>query len=362
MTRTLSALIGVGLVLAACDGTLGGLDDGGTGGGSAGGGGSTTIHYLGRFDWSAPGVARFEWSGSGFFARFQGTGVSASLGGVGGKLAVIIDDGAPVVVTSDGTEGVVSLASGLAQGEHRVELYRRPEASLGEMRFGGLTVSGGTLVASPPPFARRIEFIGDSITAGYGNEGADKSCSFSYATENEHLTYAAIAARELLAEHHTIAWSGIGMYRAYGETTSTNQMPVLYERTLPSQAGSQWDFTQWIPDVVVIDLGTNDFSKGDPGAPYVAAYLDFVVKLRGRYPQAHVFCAIGPMENSSAFKTAVQTIVSTRNTAGDPLVHFLEFVNQDGSLGYGCDWHPSLATHRQMAGTLVPAIKTVTGW
>lgn len=320
----------------------------------------STVHDVGRLDRSTPGVARFEWSGSGVLARFRGTGVSARLSGNPAYLTVVVD-GAVSVLAFDGQPALVPLASGLGPGEHQIELYRRTEAFMEELRLSELVVTDGALVPSPPPFSRGLELIGDSITAGYGNEGTSAACGFEPATENEYLTYGAIAARALGAEHHTLAWSGIGMLRdTHGRVDG--QMPVRYERTLPTNPASRWDFTKWTPDVVVINLGTNDFSRGDPGPPYREAYLAFLERLRRRYPRAQVFCAMGPMDNSERWRKRLQGIVEDRRAAGDAQVHFLEFPPQDGALGYGCNAHPSLATHRLMANVLVSAIERVTGW
>lgn len=375
-----AACTGVVQAVRADDGTGGGAEtDGGaaTDGGATTDGGTSwrTIHYLGRYDFRTPGEAAFEWSGSGLDARFVGTAVAARLkssgvtGGTGYFEVVIDDDEAfPMQVTFDGGSASLLLATGLDAGTHQVELYRRTEASMGEQRFLGFTVTGGTLIASPPPFAKKIEFIGDSITAGYGDEGTSRACSFSYATENEYRTYAALTARALSAERHVIAWSGIGMYRAYHEATSVDQMPVLYERTLPTDPESRWDFTRWIPDVVVINLGTNDYwssdPNNDPSQPYTAAYLVFLEKLRGRYPQAEVLCAMGTMSDDARWKAALQSIVARRNAAGDQRVHFLQFAMQrcDPPSNCGCDWHPNLATHQAMADTLVATIRALTGW
>lgn len=47
----------------------------------------------------------------------------------------------------------------------------------------------------------------------------------------------------------------------YGDpnVTSVNPFPIYYPRSLANVPTSQWDF-QYIPDAVVINLGTNDYS------------------------------------------------------------------------------------------------------
>jgi hypothetical protein len=54
-------------------------------------------------------------------------------------------------------------------------LWRRTEANnYAPSQFFGLDFGGGTLLPMPAP-AHKIEVIGDSITCGYGNEGATES-------------------------------------------------------------------------------------------------------------------------------------------------------------------------------------------
>ena len=125
-----------------------------------------------------------------------------------------------------------------------------------EFPFGPTVVSEviieGELLA-PPPVTRRMEVIGDSITAGYGNEGV-APCGFSAETENHYLTYASVAARTVGAELHTIAWSGKGMVYNFGDDTF-QPLPELYDRTIASEDAG-WSF-EWQPDVVAVNLRAN---------------------------------------------------------------------------------------------------------
>jgi len=210
----------------------------------------------------------------------------------------------------------------------------------------------------------RLEVIGDSISAGYGNEGTNP-CQFTAATENQYLSYEAIAARAVDAELFTEAWSGIGMLHSY-EGSTTDQMPVRYLRTLPERATSAWDFGKFVPEAVVINLGTNDFSKGDPGADFQTAYLKFVSDLRGHYPSARFFLAVGSMLSGDSYTKAaayLKAVIDARASAGDKNLTLLEFGSQDGNAdGLGCDYHPSLKTHQKMADKLIAALKADLGW
>jgi lysophospholipase L1-like esterase len=205
-----------------------------------------------------------------------------------------------------------------------------------------------------------MEVIGDSITAGYGNEGVSP-CSFSGATENHYLTYGAIAARMVQAEVHTVAWSGKGMVTNYGDDTF-EPLPEIYDRTLASE-GAAWDFS-WQPDVVVLNIGTNDFSTdGDPAeGVFVPAYVDFLAHLRDVYPGAFIL-AVSPTlfgAELTMVEGYLQDAVGQRNAAGDPDVAWAN-INVRW-IGSGCDGHPTVATHEGMAGELVAQLQTHLGW
>lgn len=312
--------------------------------------------YVGRVDVSHPRLARFEWPGSGVVARFVGTGVAAFLSESPMPYEVVVDHGPPRVVTFDGRHRLVSLASDLPRGEHVVELYRRAEALWGPSAFEGFLVTDGALLQPPPPPTRRLEFIGDSIFAGYGIEG----CPFSPETENEYLSVSAVTARALSAEHTTLAWTGLGLHQdAHGRTEE--QMPARVGRTLPSQPASRWDFSRWTPDAVVIDLGDNDFEAGD-SPNFVPVYLAFLAQLRAHYPDALLLCAMGPMRQDASWRSKVHEAVAARRALGDAKVDFFEFAHDDGSRGQGCDGHPDVAAHARMAEELIPVLRAKLGW
>ena len=58
----------------------------------------------------------------------------------------------------------------------------------------------------------------------------------------------------------------------------------------------------------------------------------------------------------------VTTVVNTLSAAGDTKLHYIEFPTQDGSLGYGEDYHPSVAEDAAMSSQLVTQIKADLGW
>ncbi len=316
------------------------------------------IHYVGRHDDSDPGHVRMGWSGVGAVFRFNGTGASVRLDDKAKYFTVVLDGLVqPPLATTPGEQSY-PLAQGLAPAEHTIELYRRTEGSFGPTVLLGVDIEGELL--APPPVQRRIEIIGDSITCGYGNEGTDP-CNFSAETENHYLTYGAVAARAVGAELSTVAWSGKGMVNNYGDDVN-EPMPEIYDRLLASD-GAPWSFA-WQPDVVVINLGTNDFSTGGdpPEGVFVPAYVQFMAHLREVYPDAFILAIAPSLFGNEADMVAgyLQSAVDARHMAGDPEVGFAD-VNVQW-IGAGCNGHPSVATHAAMGAKLAETLQAQLGW
>lgn len=323
---------------------------------------ASSVRLVGRFDTTDPNAIRFAWSGSMISARFKGTGITARLHDDGKNVfQVIVDGEAKAVFKSEHSRDSYRLADGLPDGPHEVAIYKRTEAEVGEVVFSGFDVKGEML--PPPPHAeRRMELIGDSITAGYGNEGPGAVCSFSPEDQNQYTTYGAVAARALGAEHVTIAWSG----------KTIGQMTDFYERTLPSRPDSRWDFKSWTPQLVVMNIGTNNFATYDPGeTKYVRIYSALYDRVRKAYPDAFIVCLLGPMlsdvypigkNNLTLARRYMKAAMAKIKASGETKYEYLELPEQKHSDGLGCGFHPSVKTHKLMADRLTALAKDKLGW
>jgi hypothetical protein len=355
----------------------GGSAAGGEGGGlagtagEAGAGGSVIdppdetlaeVHPAGRYQTTAAGL-RSSWSGSSLTTTFNGTGLAVTFEAAGNATDYeVIVDGARLaankieLVAGEKTYPVVS---GLPLGEHTATLHRRTEASTGATVWKGFTVTAGALVKTPRPFAHRIEFVGDSITCGYGTECATASEAFSTKTENHWLTFGAGAARIVNADAHFVAWSGKGMFHNYGNEQSA-KMPELFPRTIGAEAKDDWDFASWKPEVVVINLGTNDWNGGvDTAAEIVSfqtAYRAFIDKLVSYYPGVVIY-GIGNAIVGKSHTEAVKAVMEGYQSSDRRYLLF----SVKSSEGQGC-YHPTAATHARWADELSAAIKADLGW
>jgi len=318
------------------------------------------VHFIGRFD----AMHRFQWPGSEIRTRFAGTEISIDLTETGADYFEVTIDGVqmtPLHTTSG--QHTYPLATGLADGEHDVRVARRTEGFFSVTTYHGFP--GATLLATARP-ARFVEFIGDSITCGYGVLGTMATCDFSADTEAETRGWATLAADALDAGHASIAYSGLGMYRN-GDGGTTNTIPLRYDRALVESATPAWDWS-YTPDVFVINLGTNDFAQGDPGMAYVTAYVAFVQSLTTRFPSARVLMATSPMlgdgfpANAMHRTKARMYLDLAAAMIADPDVTVVEIAEQQASDGYGCDYHPNVATQQIMATAITAEIRRVTGW
>ena len=319
------------------------------------------LRYVGRFSEDY----QFGWTGSQIEIEFEGTSIESTLKLTAGKNAglTIVVDGTPSFLLIQPDQTTYSLAKGLAPDQrHRIVLFKRSEGSKGAVQFNGFQLSEGAKLFSPTHPKRKILVIGDSITCGYGNEATTIEEGNSVQNENGYMSYAAIAARNLEADVMMICWSGRGMIRNYGKTDQAyGAYPTLFNRALPMQDKPEWDHFRFIPDVVVINLGTNDMNTNGGKEPldktaFMAAYTAFIARVRTFAPKAPFILSIGPMATAPVSDWLRELVAEEANSSA------LVFSPFDGPEEIGGHWHPSVKKDKKMAKKLVPQIQSVTGW
>ncbi|MCH2109957.1 MAG: GDSL-type esterase/lipase family protein, partial [Polyangiaceae bacterium] len=280
-------------------------------GGSVAGGDVNGIQYFGRWDFSDPANPTASWGAVYLTARFTGTSVTLKMQDGNNDFQYRIDGG-EMTYYSPGSEGEHVLANGLAEGEHTLEFYRRSGGSFGRTTVSGLILDPGAEVIPTERPVRKVEVLGDSISVGYGNEGMN---STSRSTENGYEAYGPQFARMVGAQWSVVAHSGQGMVRNLGEQKDSiptgTHMSDEFKMTHYPSAGTNpdWDFSSWQPDVLIVTLGTNDFSwpqwDMDPGPAYelteeeyVGGYQEFLSFARSVYPEAQIF-AVGTFISNS---------------------------------------------------------------
>ena len=328
------------------------------------------IVYTGRISFANPEAPTFSYPGTQIMACFEGTSLKVMAKPMSGYFMAQIDQAEPFKVGFMApNDSVVTVATALADGRHLVKLMYVVEGLDLKPVFKGFILDEGRQLAPPPALPqRKIEFIGNSITCGYGNESIERSDPFEYETENHYYAYAAITARNLHAQHWVVARSGIGIYRNYNgpRTGNPDNMPAMYEYTLFNDKREQWDFSRYQPDVVCINLGTNDLSTPNFDIKlFTEAYRKFLKTVRGHYPNAKIVLLTGSMLNGKEMELQQKTLNELRDEArknGDKEVYRFDFTPQTGELYYGASWHPSIWQHEKMAGELTAYLRMLMKW
>ena len=333
--------------------------------------------YVGRVCTTDPNAYTWSYPGMQIHAVFEGTStVSIWTKAKCGDFMVEIDNMPPYKIKVGEGSGVdqrrveTLVADNLDKGPHRLTLTYVVEGLTLKPIFYGLQLgTEGRLVEKPQLPERKIEFIGNSITCSLGIEypepGNPKS---SFANENQYYSYEAIACRELNAQCFVVARSGIGVYRNSGgkPTGDKDVMPAYYPYTHFQLGGDRWDFNRYTPDVVCINLGTNDTSNPSYSVDLLAkGYDNFLKTIRNNYPKAKIVLLTGTMrvgQRLADMKTAQKRAIESAKQRGDNEIYRLDFTPADGSLGYGQYKHPSAAQHQQMARELVPFLRNIMNW
>ncbi len=329
------------------------------------------IQYVGRICFDNLERPRFTFPGTQINVCFTGTSIKLWAKPRSGYFMAKVDEAAPFKVSLMGErDSVVTIAAALPQGSHTLRLMYVIEGYELKPDFRGFILDKGARLLPPPALpTRTIEFIGNSITCGYGNEAIVASDPFEYETENHYLTYAQLSCRALDAVAHVVARSGIGVYRSYDGPkagTPDNVMTTEYEYTNLYDRSERWDFSRYQPQLVCINLGTNDLSTNNYDVKLLkAAYKKFLTQVRSHNPKAKIVYLCGSMLNGKELEIAKKTlneVVAEANKAGDKEVYRFDFTPQTGDILYGASWHPSKWQHEKMAAELTAYLRQLMQW
>ena len=339
------------------------------------------IQYAGRISFANPERPTWNFPGIQIVASFEGTSLRMIAKPRSGYFVAQIDQAEPYKVAFCGErDSVVTLATALPDGVHTVKLMYAIEGFEFFPEFWGFVLDDGKkLVESPALPSRKIEFIGNSITCGYGNEGLKKEEGFDYARENHYYSYASITARNLEAQHWVVARSGIGVYRNYGEPKTGSPgscMPMQYEytgyawnpdfRNQPTFLGEKWDFSRYQPDVVCINLGTNDLSTNNYDLSLLKqGYQKLLKMVRMHNPKAKIVFLTGSMlynQELQEVKQLLDEIAAEAKKAGDKEVYRFDMAPISGEEFYGNDYHPNIYQDEKMAVELTAYLRKLMNW
>lgn len=299
----------------------------------------SNIRYFGRWDYGNVSEYASYWGGAYVRMKFTGTTAKVKLGNVSSNFYVKIDNGPWVSYYNVG--GTVDLTpTPLAQGTHIVTVAQGKDYDY-VFKFQGFILDSGASTSELTAVECLIEYIGDSITAGYMDAQANVS------------DYAWVCAEALGCEHTQIAFPGKNLVSGY--TTTGMDVQFFKQQNFDYPASPDWDFTKYTAKIVVINLGQNDYANNVPDALFQSTYISFLANIRAKYPNAEIF-AVRTFLGWKA--TPTQAAVAARNAAGDTKVHY---INTDGWITPGtADYvdgvHPSVSGHIKVANLLSPIL------
>lgn len=296
------------------------------------------IKYIGRWDQSNAGEYVSRWGGAYIKVAFTGAKLQLKTASNKTNYYVKIDNG-PWVSYKNVSDTIDIAPVGLPKGKHVVSIAQGKDYNY-VFTFRGLILEQGAVTSEPPVSSSLIEFIGDSITAGYTDDQANVS------------DYAWVCAEMVGAEHTQIAYPGITLVSGYGKGGMDDQ---YFRMGSPASIVSpMWEMSKYTPDMIVINLGTNDNNKRVPDSILQASYTTFLFNLRSIYPKAQILA----MRTFLGVKAApTLAAVNARIAAGDNKLHY---VDTDGWLtkaDYGDGLHPSVEGQKKAAALLMPIIK-----
>ena len=336
----------------------------------------------GRVDLGDPAGPRLAWPGTAVQARFTGTRLHVRLQElqdavyrhqpVNNYYDVLVDARPPIQLKTTRAQLDYPVVQDLPPGAHTVTLIKRTEANMGTVQFLGWGLgAGATLLPLPCPAARRrLLVLGDSTSAGYGVEAQDPNdpaCQHVDAISNVRRTAGYLAAANLGAEVHVLAFSGRGVFRN-GNPNDKRMLADMWTRSLPGDANSQWDASRWQPQAVVVNLGANDLKAEPPLADLhdvTAAYTALARQVRLAYPQAYLVLAVSPTLHPplrAQMHAVLDAVSAELQAGGEARLSLLDFTEDDGTHGSGCDKHPNVFTQQAMAEQLTAHLRALLDW
>lgn len=338
------------------------------------------VRFLGR-TYQSGAVTYFNWSLGGFEVNFKGTGLTASMRtslGYGGQSP---ENNTSVCIFVDGEKepsntveldqmlGEYTLCEGLENDFHTVRVLKKQEVGYATAGLEALTVTDGKLGSKPvSSCAHRIEFIGDSLTCGDGMYTFD-DCAWTSVNQDATKSHAKLIGDAFNADIQLVSKCGMGLVWDYaGNDMTRGAIPLTaiykYADFFNNGMDTPWDFEQFQPELIVLNIGTNDMAYigGDPERFY-DTYVEFLKTLRACNPEAFILCTMGTTASTDPDPGFAQ-IVERVNEAGLTNMEFYlmpsdyDPVRDEPGIGI----HPSPKSQKRTADYLIAEIEKALGW
>ena len=296
------------------------------------------IRYVGRWDKSSHGDYHGYWTDCYLRTRFTGPTVGIRLDG-GTQLIVSIDGEKDRIINAG--PGITALNSApLNPGLHTLLVGSAGQNF--EVGFEGLILAPAAHTIAPLPHSL-IEFVGDSITTIYSD-----------------ANYSWMTAAALGCDHTQISFSGVALTSGYGCLPDKTGLNLQYFRLknfnhLTDAPPVPWDFTDYTPKIVVINLGQNDQCGSEPDLTMTASMGNFVRAIREKFPVAQIV-VLRPF--GGPFARDESAAVQELRAGGDSRVYYVDTTGWlDPKTDFGDGVHPNPAGQVKAAHRLIPILR-----
>lgn len=331
------------------------------------------LQYMGRIDRDDPKNPVWVYPCTCVRFRFTGTWLKAELTNLHGcwsnYLGAWIDGEERCYRLENDRRQKLTLADGLAPGEHEVLLFKRQD-SCHLICLHGLELAPDAAILPPEPLpTRRIEVYGDSVSAGEVSEALDycgrPDPPHDGEYSNGYYSYAWYTARRLNAQLHDIAQGGIALLPGTGYFHGPDYQGIeamydkiqYFDQITPPKP---WDFSRYTPHVVILAIGQNDNHPNDymtdydhpDAARWRSCYRAFVQRLRAIYPHAHIILSTTILNHHENWDKSIHQVWQELN---DPRIHHFLY----GKNGCGTHGHIRAPEAEQMAAELSAFIETL---
>ncbi|MDE6678691.1 MAG: hypothetical protein K2K02_06595, partial [Ruminococcus sp.] len=288
------------------------------------------------------------------------------------RYAVIVDDEIIVDDVMSEKSKTIKLFDDSKSRTSEIKVIHLSEANNGTIGVSEIKINSDSPVPVVPAKEKElsIEFIGDSITCAYGVEGQSAYEQYTTKTENFMKSYAYLTAKKLNADYSAVSYSGHGIVSGYsneGERNADQIVPPYYKicGNLKNYA-KPWDFTKKANDVVVMNLGTNDYSYvskdfEERSQEFIDGYEEFLETIRECNPDAYIVCTYGIMGGQEMYPLIEQAVKNFSEKNKDNKITVYESPIQNQADGIGSDWHPSEITQQKNAYILADKICNALG-
>ena len=333
------------------------------------------VRLLGRMDPEQDPVA-LDWTGSGIECRFRGSDLWAELEAPALSpimWMIVLADGSPVTrfPVEPGIRFYPLLLGLEPEQVHTVTLMKEtqcmPDNPEATVRLHSLRLAG--TLEKLPEKAKKIEFIGDSLTSGEGALAARDNMEWVTPWFTSRGNYSWYACDALNAERSILSQSGWGCCWDY-QHTEANNMSDAYEYIVGVLNGPEaeargcrkpWDFSDWQPDIVCIRLLTNDNngmierqSFEEDREKVILGAVDLIRKVRGHNPQAKIVWILPGSDCRP--ELAAEAV---RRAQGEMKDVFAFTIPDYGPEDMGARWHPNAEYNKRVGLMLAEFLRSL---